>query len=280
MSDLLDLKPVKAAPVTSATIKQGMLATWNAPEYAIMWEVDDATGARHTRFADAVIMSLWPSRGLELHGVEIKVSRSDWRREAADPKKAETIAKYCDRWYVHTAPGVIQDLAEVPPLWGLREFDGKRWKTLREATRNPTPETMNRTFLAPLLRRADMAERRSVHEAAEAMIAADREAFQKQIDNEVERRTRKNCEAVKEIEAFEEASGIKLTDFGHYYKNTAEIGRLIKAIQESKIQSTWEGLINARDAAFKAFENLDKALTDAGLPMPVGARLPKSRRAA
>ena len=45
---------------------------------------------------DAVIMSLWPSRGLELHGVEIKVSRADWKREAADPAKAEAIAAYCD----------------------------------------------------------------------------------------------------------------------------------------------------------------------------------------
>lgn len=269
MSDLL-APPKKPVNITSAVIRQGMLATWNAPEYAIMWEVGDATGARHTRFADAVIMSLWPSRGLELHGVEIKISRSDWRREAADPKKAEAIAKYCDRWYVHTAPGVIQDLAEVPPGWGLREFDGKKWRTVREAARNPEPEPINRTFLAALLRRADESERRSVHEAAERMIAEDRDAYEKRVAAEVERRTRSNSDAAKAVADFEEASGFKLQDMGWFTQDMKQLGRLLNAIKESKVLDHWDGLVGARDAALKAFENLDKALTDVGLPLPEG----------
>jgi hypothetical protein len=269
--DLLETPPEPKQPkvnVTSAMIRQGMLATWVAPEYAIMWEVGDATGARHTRFADAVIMSLWPSRGLELHGVEIKVSRSDWRREAADPKKAETIARFCDRWYVHTAPNVVYDLAELPPAWGLREFDGKKWKTVREASRNPQPQAIDRTFLAALLRRADAAEWHWVHEEAEKMIAADREAYEKRIEREVERRLRKSGEAEKALAEFEAASGLKLSDWGFWNINMTELGLLVKTVKDSGITKSWDGMIGARDAALKAFDTLDQALKDSGIPLP------------
>lgn len=132
MTDLFEKKPkprkLKASDLTAAMAKR-----WAAPEYAIMYEVGEGTGAARGRYADAAIMSLWPSRGLELHGVEIKVSRSDWKREAANPQKAEAIAKYCDRWWIHTPPGIVDDLSDLPPAWGLREFDGSRWHTIREA---------------------------------------------------------------------------------------------------------------------------------------------------
>jgi len=32
-------------------------------------------------------MDLWPSGGLEIHGHEVKVSRSDWLRELKEPEK-------------------------------------------------------------------------------------------------------------------------------------------------------------------------------------------------
>lgn len=281
MSDLISFaeKPEKLAPVTSAAIKLGMAKTWAAPEYAIMWEVGDATGARHTRFADAVVMSLWPSRGLELHGVEIKVSRSDWKREAADPKKAETIAKYCDRWYIHTAPNVIQDISEVPPLWGLREFDGKKWRTIREATKNPEPVAINRTFLAALLRRADQVQREVAQENAQAMIAADREQFQKRIDEEVERRTRRNTEALQMMEQFEEASGISMKDY-NFLTDAKEIGRLVKTIQAAGVLRSWDGLTSVRDATRRALDEMEKAILESGIPFPEVPQIKRRARGA
>lgn len=111
--------------ITSNHIRTAMSKRWTDPEWAIMWEVGQGTGAAGGRYADAVMMSLWSSRGLELHGVEIKISRSDWKREAADPSKAEAIARFCDRWWVHTAPGVVDDLSDLPPAWGLRRCSQK-----------------------------------------------------------------------------------------------------------------------------------------------------------
>lgn len=113
MTDLFT-KPAKAIRLKASDIRAGMKKRWCDPQWAIMWEVGEGTGAMSGRYADAVMMSLWPSRGLELHGVEIKISRSDWKREAADPSKAEAIARYCDRWWVHTPPGIVDDLSDLP----------------------------------------------------------------------------------------------------------------------------------------------------------------------
>lgn len=174
--------------ITASAIRTAIADRFAPPEYAVMHEVGEGTGANTGRYADVVIMSLWPSRGLELHGVEIKVTRNDWKREAADPSKAETIAKYCDRWWVITPPGVIDDLSDVPPAWGLREFDGKSWETVREAAITEAIP-VDRSFLAALLRRADGAMRADVGRAARAAIAAEKEAIDRRVEQEVQMRS-------------------------------------------------------------------------------------------
>ena len=174
---------------TSAELRQAMSKRWAPPEYAVMWEVGRATGAVHNqRYADAVIMSLWPSRGLELHGVEIKVSRADWRREAADPSKAEAVAAYCDRWWIHAGPGVIQDTSELPPMWGAREFDGRAWRTIKEAEKTDA-KACDRGFLASLLRRADGDSRWQIDQQARELAAAAVKAADEHIEREIERRS-------------------------------------------------------------------------------------------
>ncbi len=57
------------------------------------------------RAADAVAMDLWPSKGLEIHGHEVKVSRSDWLSELKQPEKCEPVKRYCDRWARRYAEG-------------------------------------------------------------------------------------------------------------------------------------------------------------------------------
>lgn len=208
--------------LTAKDIRLAMTKRWTEPEYAIMWEVGEATGAIRGRSADAVIMSLWPSRGLELHGVEIKVSRSDWKRESADPTKAEAVAKYCDRWWIHTTPGVVGDLSDLPPAWGLREFDGRSWKTLREAEKTDA-SVVTRPFLASLLRRADGTMRGLIDDAmreARASIDAERaklrQGFAAEVADAVERRTGELLEVKKQLAAFEEAFGVKFDLWGDY----------------------------------------------------------------
>ena len=275
MTDLLSPSP-KLKPVTSAAIRQSMLKTWAAPEYAVMWEVADATGYQHSRFADAVIMSLWPSRGLELHGIEIKVARADWKREAVDPKKAEKIGAYCDRWWVHTGPNVIHDQAEVPQAWGWREFDGSKWRTRREAEKTEALPC-DRRFLAALLRRADVDSRKWIEMRAEEMLSDEREKIAEQIKREVERRTKHSTIATQQIEAFEAVSGIKLCDY-YTVPQAAEVGALVKAICEAGILQSWNSLAHVLKTLRDYADSLDKALRDTGLPGAADLPLPMAKK--
>ena len=111
-------------PETETTMFARLRAYLPRDEWAVARNVPNAAGFDGTRRADAVAMALWPSRGLELNGYEIKVSRSDWRREIdGDAAKAEAVAKYCSRWWI-VAPAGIVPVGELPDGWGLLESDG------------------------------------------------------------------------------------------------------------------------------------------------------------
>jgi hypothetical protein len=127
-------------------------------------------------------MSLWPSRGLILRGFEVKVSRSDFKREAKDPTKAEEIAKFCDEWWLVTPPGLIQDPAvELPPAWGLMVPNGKGGlKTVRTVTVT-VAQPLTRGFVAAVLRKAQ----ESVAKVYQDHVRRD--SIQEQIDVAFER---------------------------------------------------------------------------------------------
>jgi hypothetical protein len=124
---------------------------YQPPGWAVLPGVASATGTGMQRRCDAIAMSLWPSRGLELHGFEIKVSRGDFLRELKDPDKAEKIARYCDRWWLVTDDDTIVQNGELPPTWGLLVRHGKSLRLKKEATKLE-PIEISRRFLAALLR--------------------------------------------------------------------------------------------------------------------------------
>jgi hypothetical protein len=125
------------------------------PAWAFLEHVANATGVLKERTADAIAMSVWPSRGLELHGFEVKVHRSDWLRELKKPAKADDIASRCHRWWIAAGPKVVE-AGELPGTWGLVLVEGKNLRVAKEA---PLVEALplDHPFLAALLRRAAQA---------------------------------------------------------------------------------------------------------------------------
>lgn len=103
------------------------------------------------RTCDFIAQDLWASAGTPIHGHEVKVTRSDWLRELADPAKSEAIKRYCHRWWL-VAPDrtIVRD--DLPEGWGLMVFDSRG--ELRVAHRAPelTPEPLTPSFTASLLR--------------------------------------------------------------------------------------------------------------------------------
>lgn len=132
---------------------QALRREFAPPRYVTALEVRNTTGLYARRAADVVAMSLWPSQGLHLHGIEIKQSASDLRKELNDPRKAETIAEYCDYWWLATTAEVAQTKAfdDVPQTWGLFVLTGDKLKKFRKPTAH-TPRALDRGFVAALLR--------------------------------------------------------------------------------------------------------------------------------
>jgi hypothetical protein len=127
--------------------------------WMLLPQVRDATGFGGSRTADALAMNGWPSRGLEVHGFELKASRGDWQRELRKPAKAESVFQYCDRWWV-----VVPELpekgdrlqivrpAELPASWGLLIAKDGRCKAAVQAPKLK-PKPLDRAFIAAVLRR-------------------------------------------------------------------------------------------------------------------------------
>jgi len=142
--------------------------------------------------------------------VEIKVSRSDWQQELAEPAKAEAILKYCLYWYVAAPKGVIHP-AEVPEKWGLIECDGRGTRIAKRAPRLTTAP-LSWEFMAAIARR--LAENVITMEEHERLLQQERdkcaEDAQKAMQlHEVQHRLR-NLQRV--VGRFEQASGVRITD--------------------------------------------------------------------
>jgi hypothetical protein len=239
----LELKPAEEASPAPAGVMEStslfhrLRLKYPAEAYALFTEVRNATGFKGDRAADAVAMSLYPSRGLEIFGFEFKASRSDWLRELKDPRKAEGVCRFCDRWWiVTTAPDIVKR-DELPKTWGLmvctKEGDGLRIVVPAPAL-EPTP--LDRAFTASLLRAAQKAgnkplekirqeERdKAYHEYAERQQAADKRASEK-YSAEIR-------DLQENIRAFEAASGVRIR--GQAW-NMGRIGAAVSAIIDSPV---------------------------------------------
>lgn len=134
-------------------IAEAIRKRYPATAYALFFEVGDSTGLACGRHADAICMSLWPSRGLGVAGYEFKASRSDWVKERDTPAKSEAILQYCDEWWlVVSAEGIVLP-GELPPTWGLMIVKAGSLKVLTPAPKL-TPKTWPKAFLASVLRSA------------------------------------------------------------------------------------------------------------------------------
>lgn len=107
------------------------------------WAVAEHVGNRPvsaTRVADFIAMDLWRSGGFQLHGHEVKISRSDWLAELRDPDKAADFIPYMHRWSLVIASAGMVHPGELPEQWGLIEL--RRDGTLRAAKEAPARQAL------------------------------------------------------------------------------------------------------------------------------------------
>jgi hypothetical protein len=245
--------------IRSSDIYAALRLRYCAPEWALMFEVANGTGSNIRRYADAVAMNLFPSRGLELHGFETKVSRSDWQRELKNLEKAETISQYCERWWIVAPKGLVKKEEELPVTWGLLELESDKLRIAVQAPLLPDRKELSRPFIAALLRRSSEIDQAQVNKLVSAKVAEIRAQDVERNECAVKARTRELIEKLSRVEAIEKAAGISFTD----WNASAEIGHAIKAVQAAGLTKAWYGLQHLADNLKRHAENIQREIDTA-----------------
>lgn len=247
--------------MNTAEINAALRTRFCAPEWALLFNVGDATGAGQRRWADAVAMNLYPSRGLEIHGFEVKASRSDWLRELKQPGKSAPVQRFCDRWWIVAPPGTVA-AGELPPTWGLYDAKGGR---IIQAVAAPKLDVqpITREFVAAMLRRASEADESVVKAIVDAQVARMREIDERHVQSEIERRTRRATHLEKQVAEIERVSGVKIDCWGALDE---DVGRAVRMVLQAGVLNTYGGIHMLRKSAERIVERCDEAI--AAFPAP------------
>jgi hypothetical protein len=145
-----------APPVTERVMLDALHSRYgarfgNGHRYAVAEHVRSHASFDARRTADFIAMDPWKAGKLDLHGHEVKVSRSDWLRELKDPSKAEELIPWMNRWWLVIADKSMVRAGELPDGWGLMALRGGLLTVVKQAPRRSALQ-LTPTRLAPLLR--------------------------------------------------------------------------------------------------------------------------------
>lgn len=238
----------------------GLLARKYAPpSWAYLPQVRNGTGYQRStiRYADGIAMSLWPSRGMEIEGFEIKVSRSDWISELNNPEKAEYFVKICDRWWIVAPEGIVVP-GELPAPWGLMVAKGRR---LYVKTAAPKLEAapLDRIQLAAIMRslQAVATPEGKLEEARKLGYEDGRKGALESMSYEM-KESRRFAEKVRD---FEKASGVRIDEYSssQSIKNIGEAVRIVLAGQDMEVRKR---ILDFRNQLSEMIEICDKTLEE------------------
>jgi len=160
------------AEITSR-VKLALKRKYQRPEWGLFYEVTGSNG----RQADAIAYNLYPSRNFKTLGFEVKVSRSDWKKELKDISKADWFVGQCDQWYVVAGrKGIVRE-SELPEGWDLLEMKGGG--KLYEIVESSLTEHQNRTLDKEFWARGMQKAMKQVGNAKRAKNRVERKAYRR-----------------------------------------------------------------------------------------------------
>lgn len=223
------------------TIEKQLRERYTAPEWAIFFEVANGLGLSDRRYADAIAMSLFPSRGLDIHGFEVKRSRADWMRELKEPAKADSIARYCDFWWLVTSDEKVADKNEVPRTWGLLVSKDGELRQVKRAERMKG-KAIDRPFMGAMLRRAHEQLTTALQNDERLVDAKEkgRQAGLAERDWKLKDDSEEVAKLKKVIKDFEDASGVAINRW-----DAGDIGKAVKAFRYSQKHDVTDDLTRA-----------------------------------
>jgi hypothetical protein len=245
--------------MTEAEFFAALQERYDRREWALLPQVRNQTGfSRQVRTADAIAVSLFPSRGIDAHGFEFKDSRTDWLKELKEPAKAEEIGRYCAYWWVVVSGPAIVKKDELPSAWGLMTVADGAVKVATKAPRREA-EQPGWPFVAAVLRAAagyvtgeDEIDRR-VSAAVSKAMEGEYQRRQQAVNSAVKHQQQRLEEQAAKLREFEEASGVSL--FGR--ESGRKIGEAVKFVLSGGLaaqQAELDRLIDACDRIRSAAE--------------------------
>ena len=239
---------------------EALRVRFGGPGWAFFKTVANRVGGP-SNYADAVAMSLYRSRGIDIHGFECKTDANDLRNELKKPKKADAVGRYTDFWHLAVDDvALLPDrvVAQLPPAWGLLVVRGGKCHQVRKATRLE-PEPLDKPFLAALLVRAQEALADSdIMEARNAGFESGRRSAVREAESRQGRDAHMLGELRASVEAFEAKSGVRI---GSWPYEAGRIGEAVNFVlhQNPVKQAAWlRGLMQ------REIENIDRALVELG----------------
>lgn len=250
--------------LTEADILALLRRKYCAPEWFFLPHVRNGSGFTAVpRTMDALAISLWPSRGLDMLGFEVKTYRADWLRELRDPAKAEAFNDFVDYWWVVSQPGIIL-FNEVPRTWGFLEVSPSkklRVKKLPVADRNRGgklnfPAGFHRGFLAAILQRFE--GRFVPKEQIEVKLQAARDQGRSEGLDQMKFKEQDFDDLKKMVKEFEQASGITIDRYDDV--KTVKLGRLLRTFLEKGPEHFKQAAENRRASLVREMAEIDRYL--------------------
>jgi len=231
--------------------------------YAFLEQVANGTGLKANRHADAIAVQLWESRGLNITGFEIKVSRQDWIKEMKHPDKAEPIAQYCHYWYLVVGNEDILQLGELPDTWGLMVPHTKETlKIVKEAKLNQNIKPVDLVFLCAVLRQTQnqltdvsklqLEYKRGFDEGKKVgteHTKNDADYWKKELDIQY-----------KKIKDFETISGIGIGSWHWNNADSVKIAQAVKIVLDGTYLENLRELKRMQNIAQMVCENLAESI--------------------
>lgn len=202
---------IESAKEVTATLRNMLRVRYSDKSWLLIEEAGNGTGGNCTNFVDAIAFGCYPSRGYEIHGHEIKATRSDWLKELESPGKADSVARYCDFWWIVSIDGVVKQ-SELPPKWGLLIQSGHKFKKARTAERLEAMP-LDRSIVASLIRKHGQTIERARNEH---YISHGEYRYRCGLEDGQRIRERRSGEAptetiLKQVDEFEKATGLSLS---------------------------------------------------------------------
>lgn len=245
--------------MTTRELVDALATRYASPAWAFLPDVANGTAGYKGRTADAIAMSLWPSRGLELHGFEVKVSRGDWLRELKNPEKADGIVTHCHRWWIVVGDDKIIQQGELPPTWGLLSPHGQGLRCRVEAPLLAV-EPLDIPMLAAIFRRITqvMIPTHSINDRLRGEFDRGHKAGEQSGNRELQAYERLK----KDVAEFEAAVGMTIQDSSWHAVDATTTGRAVKWVIDHGHEQVRCQLESFRANVQCILREIDRALED------------------